>query len=169
MKWKNNDVVRWGYTDKRLKEVRDGNNGGTTYWCNSRIAIFNEDKGIFHDTYWSGSGGKVFSPDLVGVDYEVKLIANMGDLTSCNKADFNQYDDSDCVDLSHPNMSRGGFYIRSGATKSVDKIKKAIEAHIEYYQKEADYALREVSRLKESLINVTSETYAPAHPDVYIG
>ena len=169
MEWKNNDIVRWQYTDEKLKRVNDGNNGGTTYWCVSRIAIFDSATKLFRDTYWGGSSsGNCFTFDTIGVDIEVVFVANMEGLTLCNESDFNKYDDADCVNLSHPNMTRGGRYIRKGAIKSVIKIRKAIEAHIAYYQREADYALRQVERLKESLETVTSETCPPCHADVFV-
>lgn len=146
---KQNDVCMWYY--------KDTTNRFEPYHCKSRIAIYNEDKQKWFDTFWSGADNFAF-PD--GDEcIETKYLGNLDDYRACSHYEFDYYDSKDCLDITHKNMSRGGFYIRKDAVKSVDKIRKVLERQLEdaeYKKRSADY---EIERIKEKLQNVTPDTW----------
>jgi hypothetical protein len=174
MSYKNGDIVRWSFTGNKLKKL--GRTDSEAYWCMSRIAIYKD--GRFVDTYWHGgsSHNRSFtvseisiSPECVNSEiYEVSFIANIDDLNECRETEFSYYNESDFVNISHPNSTRTGFYIRKGATKSLEKMRKVILAHAEYYARQEASAKREVERLENDMKTLTTESYLPCNPDVYI-
>jgi len=165
---KDGDIFNWGYNEEALEKKNHGNNGGTTYWCDSRIAIWNEKSGKLVDTYCVGNNNTWFSKEDIESRLVLKFIANINDLIPCQKYNFNDYDSSDCVDISHPNMSRGGFFIKDGAKKSIKKKKAVIDAHISHYEYELIYYTNQIKSLKESLLDLSEDTYVPCDKDVYI-
>ena len=168
MNYKDGDIFNWSWSDSKMERMSLEHQAGTTYWCKSRIAIFNEDKAIFKDTYWNGNEDYWFKLSEIGKDIDLEFIANINEIKPCQKSDFNYYDNSDCIDLSHPNMTRGGFYIKKDASRSLDKMKRVVEAHLEHYKHKARYASDEVKRMEEDLKTLTTESYVPCIDDVYI-
>lgn len=168
--YRDGDIVRWQWNEKTLKKLKFKVSAGTLYWCQSRIAIFNESRGLFVDTYWGSSSSSSHRFDLDTAKEKMLLVdvANLDGLEECRKDKFNYYDQEDCVNLSHPNMTKGGFYIRKGAEKSLPKMKRVIEAHILHYQQQAETALQQVESLSKDLENVTQDSYLPCNQDVFI-
>lgn len=166
---KHNDIYRWRYTEKVLKQMSDGNNGGTTYWCCSNIAIYDAEKDTLRDTYWHSGDGRLFKSVDVDDRIRIEFIANLDDLKPVEKYEFNNYDDADCIDISHANMMRDGFYIKKTAKPSISKKRRVLIAHIKYYQHKQSYYKRETKRLIELLKTLTVETHVPCDKDVYIG
>ncbi|MGD9157192.1 MAG: hypothetical protein PVG39_02175 [Desulfobacteraceae bacterium] len=165
---KDGDIYRWKYTPEKLKEKDDGNNGGTTYWCCSRIGIWSAEKGRLIDTYWHSGSGHWFTADDIGKIITITYVENLNNLRSVDKCEFNSYDDSDCIDISHANMIRGGFYIKKTATPSIDKKRRVLLAHIEHHKRKARSHEADAVRYLELLENLTVDTYVPCNSDVYI-
>ena len=157
MKYRKGDIVKWSYTSYKLKSLRDGDNGGTTYWCCSRIAIFNGER--FVDTYWYGSDNRSFGVDDIGDTHEVKYVANLDELVLQN--DYVRYDDltryynrEDIVDLNHPNNSRGNLYLRKGAKKDINIIRKSLEEKRDNIEANIKYAKISLSDIQEKIASL---------------
>lgn len=112
------DIYRWSY---RRKDVDLRSYG--TYHCCSCIAIVRH--GRLRDTYWqigtSFNDGRSFGIEDMP-QLELIRIANLDDLNKAPEYQDDYYDDADIVDLNHPNSSRGNFYLRKGAVRSVAKM-----------------------------------------------
>jgi len=163
--FKEGDIYRWSYNLSRLEELNDGNNGGTTYWCCSRIGVIHNGRLV--DTYWGSSGSnKSFSFDLINKWLVIEFVANQKDLIPSSKEQRAYYADSDCVDLSHPNMGRGGFYLRVGATKDLAKIKRLARRNIKHLITEKAYIDREIDRLTQELKTVDCDYHLSMKKDV---
>lgn len=161
------DIYRWRYNEKTLTERQHGNNGGTTYWCVSRIGIWNKKSQRLVDTFWS-SDNRYFTKEDIKNKLILKYVGNLNNLRSCERYEFNNYNNKDCVNITHPNMSRGGFYIKKNAKPSLTKKRKVIKAHIKHYEYKIKSYQQDVERLKENLKNLTEDSYVPCDPDVYI-
>ena len=168
MGYKDGDIFRWSWSDSKLETMDLEKQAGTTYWCKSRIAIFNEKNEVFKDTYWYGGDNYWFKLDKVGKDIELEFIANINEIEPCNESEFNYYDASDCINISHANMTRGGRYIKKDAKRSLDKMRRSIEAHLEHYKNEARFANNEIERLEADLKDLTTDSYVPCKDGVYV-
>lgn len=163
------DIFTWSYNEKTLKKRQDKSAAGTMYWCVSRIAVYDEKRDVIQDTYWhSSSDGARFDSQEINDRLVCKFIANFDELISCNRAEFNYYKKADCVDLSHPNASRGNCYIRKGAAKCLDKMRLVLKKNIEHEQHTLDYAKNQVERLESDLEKLTIDSYVPANSEVFI-
>lgn len=156
---KNGDIFRWSYNSEWLKKKSDGDNGGTTYWCNSRIGVFND--GFLVDTFWSfqGSNDTSFTVDMIASRLDVKFIVNEDDLTKANLSDRAYYLDEDCFDLNHPNSTRGNFYIRKGAKKNVEKMERLLSRYKKSIESSIEFKLGTIRQLEDELKNVTVDSY----------
>lgn len=170
MKMRDGDIYRWRYNEATLKVMNHGNNGGTTYWCCSNIAIWDEEKGRLVDTYWGNTGdSRGWDKEGIKEKLELEFVANMNDLISVgSRAEFNNYDDSDCIDISHANMSRGGLYIKKTAKPSIEKKRRVLLAHIEHENYKIEIHKRELERLVKDLEELTADSYVPYNPKVYV-
>jgi hypothetical protein len=165
---KDGDIYRWSYNEKTMKEKSHGNNGGTTYWSVSQIGIWNEDKKRLVDTYWS-SQNRWFSENDINEKLVLKFVANLNNLEPVrHRSEFNNYDDSDCINISHPNMMSGGFYIKKGAVPSIDKKRRVLEAHIKHEEGQVKWHKRNLEFLRKDLENLTAETHMPYDQHVYV-
>ena len=138
MKAKVGDIYRWTWNEKTLKKLDYKNNSGTMYWCSSCICVFKED-GMFWDTYWGGddySHDKRFTEAEAKDKLSLEYIGNFDDLVEAGEQERAYYEDKDCVDISHANRSRGGFYIRKGAVKSLDKMRRILNRNLTKLKKE---------------------------------
>jgi len=168
---KNGDIFRWSYNSEWLKRKGDGDNGGTTYWAVSRIAIVDGDYLI--DT-WGSSMNASFTKDMIDERLELVFIANMGDLDEACKSDRACYMDDDCVDISHANSWGMNFYLRKGAKKSVLKMEKVIKRKKYDIEHSIEYQLQEISRLENDLLTLNEDTHincnkeTPMSDDHYI-
>ena len=146
---KQNDVCEWYYKDTNKKSE--------PYWCKSCIAIYNEEKQKWVDTYWSGCDNFGFPDNDPSI--EINYLGNLDDYRACKSYDFDYYDLKDCLDITHKNMSRGGFYVRKDAVKSMDKIRKVLERQLEDAEYKKRSAEWDIERIKQKLQNVTPDTW----------
>ena len=166
---KDGDIFSWRYNKETLRRLNDGNNGGTTYWCMSQIGIWNESAGKLFDTFWN-SDRKWFSAEDIKQRLELTFVANINDLVAVpGKYAFNNYDKCDCVDISHSNMSKSGFYIKKGAKPSIEKKRRVLQAHIDHHEYKIKSHTADAARLRKDLENVTEVSFVPYDPDVFIG
>ena len=134
--FREDDVFRWRYRDPKL----DGDY--LNYWAKSRIAIVTN--GILRDTFWAtGDNSTWDARDRLDLTY----LGNLGDYDKRPEWHAVYYDDADCLDLNHANSSKGNFYIRKGAERSVAKVRETIRLRIEKAQRDRDGAIREIHRL----------------------
>jgi hypothetical protein len=161
------DIFRWSWNAETLKKYEDKKSAGTLYWCCSRICVF-EDDGKLWDTYWSSckSENKRFTLEDAEERLELTYVGNFNDLTEAKRGDRAYYEDKYCVDISHPNMSRGGFYLRKGATKSLDKMRRIMKRNIKKLQYDADHAQRMVNEMEKELDNLSIDSYLPTTKNV---
>lgn len=94
------------------------------------------------------------------------MIANLNDYETCRKEDRCYYDDKDFLDLSNNNNSNRYFYLRKGAAKSLDKMRKILERNI----KDAEYKLTSAKQnlewKKRELDELTLDSYVYARNGV---
>lgn len=148
--WKEGDVFFWDYTDEELKRRSHGNNGGTTYWCVSQIGIVN-DEGWLVDTYYSTSDNKAFNKELADEILELHYQGNLNDYRKAEPYERACYSDSDCLDLNHPNSTRGNFYIRKDATHDLGKKRRVIERSKKLLEDSIKYQLSQIKRYQKIL------------------
>lgn len=154
---KTNDVYYWSYNNDELEKLGDVNNGGTTYWCCSRLCIFDGER--FVDTFWGSYGSnKSWSQDQASEQLELEFIANMDDLINADPSERAYYKDSDCVNLNHSNSIRGNFYIRVGATKDIDKMSRILKRGIKEVKSEIASQIRSIKQMEESLVDISEDT-----------
>ena len=160
--WREGDIVVWWFTEKELKRRNHGNNGGTTYWSASQIAVFED--GRFWDTYWvSNHYNKNFTPESIGDTHKVKFIANFDEL---DKIDYSSceylskmYDESDIVNLNHANSSRGNLYLRKGAKKKINIIKESYERKIAELKSKIDHWKWTLEQTEKEFENLTEDNF----------
>ena len=155
---KDGDIYRWRYSDSQLKDMDYKIDAGTLYWCCSQICVFKNGK--FVDTYWTTSdthNNRFEASDVPG-KYIVEYVENFDNLIKANKQDRAYYNDSDCVDISHANMTGGGFYIRKGAKKSLEKMAKIMNRKIYKLQRDISYAESQLESAKKELLGLTIDS-----------
>lgn len=153
---KPNDIYRWHYTDEYLKKVNHDNNGGTTYWCCSQIAICRETQGglMLYDTYWSGSDQKAIDP--ISKNIILEYIGNFDELSKFN-GDINYYNPTDLIYLTHSNSFGNQIYIKKGAKKCLETTKTYIQRKIKEKEYAAQSAARDAERYKKVLDELTED------------
>jgi hypothetical protein len=153
----NNDIFRWSYNEGRLKKLNDGDNGGTTYWCCSRIAMVLNDRIV--DTFWGSPGSaKSWSEDQAKEQLELEFIVNMDDLISTDPSERAYYLDSDCFNLNHSNSTRGNFYIRNGAIKNTDKMARLLARGIIKVKSDISSQLRDIEQMEAAINDINEDT-----------
>lgn len=138
MKYKENDVVRWVFSEN--SKFRSDNR----YWCKSQYAIFNK-RGKFADTFWHGGDKFTFSPDSDEV--ELTYLGNLDDYRPVGSDVKRYYSDNDIMDISHSNDSKA-IYLRKDAKKDASIMFRTIEDEIFEAQSEFDYHRNKIERLK---------------------
>ena len=162
---KEGDIYRWCWNSQYVEKLKDKSAAGTLYWCCSQICIFRN--GMYFDTYWNNSGdSKRFMPEEADEKLDLEYIGNFSELEESSKTQRAYYDDKDCVDISHANNTRGGFYIRKGAKRSLEKMNKIILRNIKKLQYDADSAQRRLQEIKIQRENLNTESYIPIMDDV---
>lgn len=153
------DIYRWGWNKETLRELDYKREAGTLYHCCSRICVFQEDE-KFWDTFWGGKGqhDKRFSIKDANQKLDLRYVANFSELEEAHPYARAYYKDSDCVDLSHSNSSRGNFYIRKNAKKSAEKIRRIVERNIKKLEGDAQYAQNRLNDMKRELDGLTEES-----------
>jgi len=149
--FKDGDIFRWRYNEKTLKtpHMINSANCGTLYWCCSNIGIWKDQR--LTDTYWSTGGNRNFTAQEIGDKLVLTFIANINDLEPCPLYAFDKYNDEDCVNISHGNMTRGGFYIRKGAKESIRKQIQVLEHEIADHNHKASFHKGQAEHLRERL------------------
>ncbi|QHZ59846.1 hypothetical protein HWD03_gp115 [Alteromonas phage vB_AmeM_PT11-V22] len=155
--WNNGDIYWWSWNDneydKRQHEVRSG----TLYWCRSRIGIVNEDHLV--DTYWSNSSNNEFFSKEKALDMlDLTYVGNMSDLIKADPRQRAYYLDEDCVDLNHPNSSSGNFYVRKGAKKNLNKMKRVLQREIRDKERSIEHVLSQIKNSKALLEELTEDS-----------
>jgi hypothetical protein len=168
---KKNDVFFWSYNDKTLKARNDGNNGGTTYWCCSRTAIY--DGQYLRDTYWrSASSNKSWTQEEVDKYLALTFLGNLDDYIPADECERGRYKDSDCLDLNHSNSPSGNFYIRKNAKVDLDKIKRLIKREEAEMLSKIRCMQDQLSSIKERFDNVSEASWiswgTPLSDDHYL-
>lgn len=157
-----NDIYYWSYIHRK---------GQFAHWCCSKIGIVKERQDgtlYMEDTYWSSSqDNKRFSKEDIGTRIEVTYIGNFDDLERCDESELKYYNKEDTVDLRHPNNTRGNVYIRKGATRSLDKMKRIVQAHIDHYERKVKYMQDDIVRLKGQLETLTVDSWIPSDKEVW--
>ena len=159
--WKEGDVFSWWY-----KEV--DHNSSTQYWCCSQTGIV-QSNGRLYDTYW-GYGindGRSFSLNSVGEKIEVKFVANLNEYNLCRKEDQCFYNDEDFLNLSNSN-NYGVYYLREGAVKSLDKMRKILQRNIKDVERELEIARQNLEWEKQKLEGLTVDSYVYPRKDVSV-
>lgn len=153
-----NDVFRWSYKD--TMDMFE------PYHCKSRIMIFNGD--ILFDTFWGNRthNNRWFTPEEAEEILQLDYLGNLDEFESCREYDQAMYDDKDFMNLNHSNSSRNNYYLRKGATKSLEKMKKVLKRNIldveaVYRSSKWDYE-RELKALEE----LTEDSYVSARNGV---
>lgn len=159
--WKEGDVFSWWY-----KEV--DHNSSTQYWCCSQTGIVQND-GRLYDTYWGygANDGRSFSLTSVGDKIEVKFVANLNDYNPCRKEDQCYYNDEDFLNLSNSNNS-GKYYLRKGAVKSLDKMRKILQRNVKDAERKLIKAKQDLEWEKRKLSELTIDSYVYANNDVSV-
>ena len=152
-----NDIFRWSYNASTLKKRGDGDNGGITYWCCSRIAMVINDRLV--DTFWGSTGSaKSWGEDQAKEQLELEFIANMDCLISADPSERAYYLDSDCFNLNHSNSTRGNFYIRKGAIKNTGKMKRLLLRGIKDVRSEISSQLRSIEQMESAISDLSKDT-----------
>lgn len=168
MDWKQGDVFFWSYNDETLKKLSDGSNGGTTYWCVSQRAIVN-DAGILVDTYWSGNSNKYWDMDRANAQLELDYKGNLNDYREAETWERACHKDEDCLDLNHPNSTKGNFYIRKDAQHCNEKKRKVIARSKKRLELDIRYQLQQIERYKQLLEDKSYEDMQSIPYDKDIG
>ena len=140
MTFRDGDIFRWHYRPEREKQIRD------PYWAKSCIGVVREGRLV--DTYWHGNDSINWTPEEAARELELTYLGNFAELTKTpeHKADY--YDESDCVNLNHPNSGKGNFYVRTGAKRSRTKMLKVATYKLERAKSELASAQRDIERFQ---------------------
>ena len=160
--WKEGAVFSWSY-----KKV--DHNNSTQYWCCSQTGVV-ASNGVMYDTFWGvgiNSSGKRFNLEDLESKIEVKYIANLNDFELSRKEDQCYYDDKDLLDLSNSN-NRGIYYLRKGAVKSLDKMKKILKRNIKDAEQKLESAQNSLKWEKRQLEKLTVDSYVYAREGVSV-
>ena len=169
---KEGDIYRWRWNEREWERRKDQLASGTLYWCCSQICVFKG--GWFVDTYWGDSGSnKAFSVEDANSKLVLEYVGNFDNLVEADKSQRAYYLDSDCVDISHPNKSRGGFYIRKGAVKSLDKMQRVMRRILRKHERDMQRARDAIERTKAQIADMSIDSYictfddTPLHDSSY--
>ena len=147
--YKEGDLFWWSYTVSEYEKRKDSVNAGTLYWCVSRIFRFNGTN--FVDTYWHGSDNKTWTPEQAEKQLDLIFLANENNLEKTQTPEY--YDNSDIVNLNHPNSSKGNIYVKKAASRS----KKAMSEYANKKLEDANYDKRRAEREVELYANKLQE------------
>ena len=149
---KENDVYKWCYNSNK-KDI--------SYHCREGLAVVKKDKNgklCLIDTYWGigdNSGCVFYSDDLrIGIKY----YTNLDEIeVSSNDAD-KYYNEKDVFVLTSQHWYCVYKYIRKGAKRDKDVIKKSIKKDIVELENEIRYKLSKIED-KKRLLSKLDEDY----------
>jgi hypothetical protein len=141
------DIFRWRYN-----EPKDEDRSWGSYHCCSGFAVVRN--GRLCDTYWStGNDGRSFgAEDLPKLD--LTRLGNFAELNKSRESEADYYDDADIINLNHANSSRGNFYLRRGAQRSVAKMLQAARNKLEDAESDMRIAASRAERLREAIARI---------------
>lgn len=160
------DIYRWSWNDSILKLKELEKNSGTLYWCCSRIGVVRN--GILIDTYWGENNqhNKTFNRDEAIEKLVIQFVANFSDLTSAQPGDRAYYLDNDCIDLNHPNSSRGNFYIRKNAVKNINKMTRILKRKKLNLERKLKQIAGEIELAEKYILSVNTDSYIYCDKDI---
>jgi hypothetical protein len=161
---KEGDIYRWSWNEKTLDSKQLEQQSGTLYWCCSRIGIVKN--GELVDTFWHGNENKSFTEEQIKEKLDIKFVANIDDLEKAEPYVQALDLDKDCVDLNHPNSTRGNFYIRKGAKKNLNKMKKVLRREISITESQLKYQLSSLEAKKKALEVLSEDSYLFVSSDI---
>lgn len=157
--WKDGDIYRWSWNDYEYDQRKLEIEAGTLYWCCSRIGIVKGDYLV--ETYWysDSNSNKHFSFDDCKTKLDLVYVGNMDDLVEADPRQQAYYLDGDCVDLRHANNSSdSNFYLRKGAKKNLDKMKRVLQREIRDKEESIEYVLSQIKNSKALLQELTEDS-----------
>lgn len=156
--WREGAIYHWYWNDVEYSKKTLERQAGTLYWCCNNIGIVNP-QGVLVDTYWNtDSNNKRFTQKDCEMRLDLEYVCNMDELEPAKEYMRVYYLDEDCVDLNHPISTRRKFYIKKGAKKNLDKMRKIIERNIKTIESEISSQLRDIERNKNLLENLNEDT-----------
>lgn len=160
------DIYRWSWNDAMLKRLDYKNNAGTLYWCCSRIGVVRN--GILIDTYWGENNqhNKTFNRDEAIEKLAIQFAANFSDLKSAQPSDQAYYLDGDCIDLNHPNSTRGNFYIRKDAAKNLNKMTRILNRKKLNLERKLKQIAWEIELAEKDILSITADSYIYCDKDI---
>ncbi len=155
MNYKKDDIVFWSYSEAKLFSLK----GYSPYHCRSQIAVFNGER--FVDTFWYGGENFSFGPEEIGSNIVVEYVGNFADLDKQNsRLEYlrQYYDSKDIVNLNHSNNTSGNLYLRKGAKRCLETMKKFLSGKIQSRERELEYLKQSLESDKKALQDLTQET-----------
>lgn len=148
---KDGDIFRWCYRDQKPEDLGPWKR----YHCKSQIAIAKD--GWLVDTYWSCmSDSTKWKYAEAPAKLRLAYLGNFADLDHQQEYMAEYYDDEDCVDLNHPNSSKGNFFIRKGARRSERKMRDMIAHKIEKEESLIRVSTWRIESLRKELAKLDS-------------
>jgi hypothetical protein len=159
--WNEKDIFTWSW-----QESYKASKQHEPYWCKARIGIVNNDK--LWDIYWiydihaeriHSDHGARFTVKDAQYQINLKKIGNLDDLEKAYEYQRAYYNDSDFIDLRHPNNTRDGFYIKKSAERNLEKMRRIQERYIIHLKKELENKEAELVRAEQSLEDITLDSH----------
>ena len=139
------NYYRWSYKELPNSSYEQ------SYWCKSRIATVKESSAGLYlaDTFWSISGSDyVLTAALDNI--ELEFLGNINDYERISENYVKYYDQSDILNLNHPNNTKGNIYVRKGANKSKSHLLDELDKAVSNKEQELDYVARQLDSLLDT-------------------
>lgn len=149
---KDGDIFHWSY--KKPKDFMP-------YHCCSQIAIVRA--GILEDTYWGMCGdSRHWTPQQAEELLDLTFVANFNDIEKTLEDVWAYYDETDIVDLGHPNNDRRQHvYLRKGAKRNATVMRATLLHTIERSESKIKWAQRTITECREALAKVEAGDTTP--------
>lgn len=164
MKFEEGDIYKWSWNQEQLAYHKHQIQSGTLYWACSKIGIVDSRRHLV-DT-WSSCDPRWFTEEDVYNKLDVVYLGNLAELEKVDSSNRAYYLDEDCIDLNHPNSPSGNFYIKKGAKKNLDKMKKILARQIKIKQSKIAYEQRCLDGLMNDFYNISLDSCIWADKDV---
>jgi len=151
MNIKLNDIYRWSYTSAKISSIKAYS--CDVYWAVSRICVAKQNAAnelYLEDTFWHGGDNKRFELSQINTEIELQYLGNFEELVEF-KDDINFYEENQIINLNHSNSSRNNIYIKRGAKRSLEKMKKYAQFLIDEKEREVVYLKDNIERLRGKL------------------
>lgn len=130
-----------------------------SYWCKSQMCVW--DGYSFRDLFWdmgNGSQSYVLKPENVLLSF----MGNINDYEECTEYQLKYYDESDILNRTHSNHSKGWgncFFIKKGAQRSREKIKQGLLYKLEEAEYNIRSAMNDKLQTEKELDNLNNPDY----------